>query len=158
MDFMREMRRGEEAEVEALLRAAFDGVQEAALVRELRRSGAMAGESVVTAQGQIIGYYALSAFSAPEGWLCLAPVAVLPAWQGRGVGRRMMGMLSEWARLAGQYVVVLGDAGLYGKAGFSAARAARLESPYPTEHMLLAGPGEDVPARALAYPKAFSAL
>jgi putative acetyltransferase len=158
MDFMREMRRGEEAEVEALLAAAFGGDQEVRLERQLRRAGAMAGESVVPADGRIVGYFALSWMDSPNDWLCLAPVAVLPAWQRRGTGRRMIGMLSEWARLAGQYVIVLGDVGYYSKAGFSAERAAKLKSPFPIEHTLLAGPGEDVPERSLIYPEAFSAL
>ncbi|WP_370212254.1 GNAT family N-acetyltransferase, partial [Roseovarius sp.] len=86
-EFSREMRRGDEPAVEALLRAAFGGGAEAQLVAALRKSGRMAGE-VVQPQGEaIIGYYALSQMRGPKGWLCLAPVAVDPDHQGRGVGR-----------------------------------------------------------------------
>ncbi len=157
MDFMREMRRGEEPEVEALLNAAFRGDDEARLVRALRKAGDMAGESVVAQDGEIVGYLALSSFQSPRGWLCLAPVAVRSDHQGRGMGRRMCGMVSEWARIAGQRVVVLGEPGFYERAGFSRARAARLTSPYPIAHTMLAGPGEDVPKGELIYPRAFSA-
>jgi putative acetyltransferase len=155
-DFSRELRRGEEDEVDALLRSAFDGAAEAELVRALRKTGAMAGESVATWDGRIAGYYALSHMVAPKGWLCLAPVAVSPDRQGSGLGRRMMGMLSEWARLSETYVVVLGQVAFYERAGFSQARAQGLTSPYPLAHTMIAGPGTDVPVAALQYPKAFA--
>ncbi|MDU8927253.1 N-acetyltransferase [Alisedimentitalea sp. MJ-SS2] len=157
-DFMRAMNLGEEAEVEQLLQKAFRGNDEARLVRLLRKHGAMAGEMVVTDERGIAGYLALSEFVAPKGWLCLAPVAVRPELQGRGIGRRMTGLLTEWARLAGKTVVVLGEVEFYQRGGFNAARAAGLTSPYPIEHTLLAGPGEDTPEVELIYPKAFSAL
>ena len=157
-DFLREMKAGEETQVEQLLQKAFGGNEEARLVRLLRKQGAMAGEMVIAGQGGIAGYLALSEFDAPKGWLCLAPVAVHPDVQGQGIGRRMMGLLAEWARLAGKYVVVLGQVEFYEKGGFSHARAAKLTSPYPIEHTLLAGPGNDTPEAELIYPKAFSAL
>ena len=157
-DFSRELRRGEEDEVDALLRAAFDGTGEADLVKALRKDGAIAGESVATWGGRIAGYYALSHMVAPKGWLCLAPVAVSPDRQHSGLGRRMIGMLAEWARLSQTYVVVLGQVEFYEKAGFSHARAQGLTSSYPLEHMMIAGPGADVPKVALKYPKAFAKL
>ncbi|WP_137699851.1 GNAT family N-acetyltransferase [Marimonas lutisalis] len=157
-DFMREMRAGEEAEVERLLQKAFGGNDEARLVRLLRKQGAIAGEMVIPGEDGIAAYYALSHFVKPKGWLCLAPVAVRPDLQGKGIGRRMMGLLTEWARISGNTVVVLGEVGFYERGGFSQARAARLSSPYPVEHTLLAGPGSDVPEAELVYPTAFSAL
>ncbi|MBU3259046.1 N-acetyltransferase [Roseovarius sp. PS-C2] len=156
--FTRDMRPGEEAGVEALLRLAFGGLDEARLVAALRKSGAMAGEMVLPCDGEIVGYYALSRFIRPKGWLCLAPVAIHPDWQGMRHGKRMIGQLTEWARLSGTYVVVLGQPAFYGKAGFSLDRAAGLTSPYPITQTLLAGPGQDVPEQALTYPKAFEGL
>ena len=154
-DFLREMRRGEELAVDALLRSAFAGLDEAALVKALRRSGVMAGEQVMAAEGDIVGYLALSQMVAPKRWLCLAPVAVHPEWQGRRIGRRMVGLISEWARISGTTIVVLAQVPFYERAGFSVARAARLRSPYPVDHTLLAGPGTDAPAATLVYPRAF---
>ena len=52
-DFMREMRAGEETQVEQLLQKAFKGNDEARLVRLLRKEGVMAGESVVAEDGRI---------------------------------------------------------------------------------------------------------
>ncbi|MCZ4352501.1 N-acetyltransferase [Roseovarius aestuarii] len=157
-EFSREMRRGDEPAVEDLLSRAFGGVAEAELIKTLRRGGDIAGEVVLPFQGGVVGYYALSQMKAPVGWLCLAPVAIAPDWQGSGHGRRLIGMLAEWARLSETYVVVLGQVPFYSRAGFSAERAARLISPYPVAHTLLAGPGEDAPELALIYPKAFKAL
>ena len=154
-EFCREMRAGEEIAVADLLTAAFAGPDEARLVDQLRRDGAMAGEMVQPSGDSIIGYYALSAMRGPKGWLCLAPVAVHPDHQDEGHGRRMIGQLAEWARLSQQHVVVLGQVEFYERAGFSAARAARLTSPYPIENTLLAGPGSDAPEATLIYPKAF---
>ena len=154
-DFLREMRKGEEAQVDALLRAAFGGAEEAGLVRALRKAGAMVGEQVMAAEGRVVAYAGLSRMVAPKGWLCLAPVAVDPAWQGRRVGKRMVGLIAEWARLSGVTVVVLGQVGFYARAGFSAERAARLVTPYPVAHTLLAGPGEGAPEETLVYPAAF---
>jgi len=154
-DFVRDMRRGEEDAVDGLLKLAFPGPEEAMLVRQLRKDRDMAGESVLSFQDQIVGYFALSVMRKPKGWLCLAPVAVHPVWQGKGHGRRMMGMLSEWARLSGRYVVVLGQVEFYERGGFSLTRAARLETPYPVSNTMLAGPGDNVPSEMLKYPRAF---
>ncbi|PIE13412.1 MAG: GNAT family N-acetyltransferase [Rhodobacterales bacterium] len=154
-DFIRELHPGEETAVEQLLQKAFRGNDQAALVRHLRKQGDMAGEQVLPLGERIIGYYALSHMKSPKGWLCLAPVAIHPDYQGQGHGRRMIGQLTEWARLARAHVVVLGEPGFYEKAGFSHARAARMTSPYPISHTLLAGPGEQAPEVTLTYPSAF---
>ncbi len=92
-DLVREMQRGEEDAAEAVLKVAFGGTDEAALVRQLRKSKDMAGENVLAWQGEVVGYFALSVMRAPKTWLCLAPVAMHPAWQGKGHGRRMIGSL-----------------------------------------------------------------
>ena len=95
---------------------------------------------------------------APKKWLCLAPVAVAPDVQGRRYGTRMMGMLTEWARLSKSTVVVLGGVSFYERAGFSAARAAQLTSPYPISHTMLAGERSSAPSETLVYPQSFSKL
>lgn len=154
----RPMRPGEEPTVAALLEAAFGGPGERRLVEALRSDRAIHGEWVLPARDGVIGHYALSAMPAPEGWLCLAPVAIRPDRQDLGHGRRMMRHLAEWARLAGRFIVVLGQVRFYESAGFRQDRAARLASPYPVEHTLLAGPGQDAPAERLVYPRAFGAI
>ncbi len=155
-DFCRPLRPGEEGAVADLLRAAFGGDEEAHLVERLRKDRAIAGEMVMPGDADAIaGYYALSSFVQPKGWLCLAPVAIHPDLQGRNRGKRMVGQLSAWAQATGQHVVVLGQPEFYEKCGFSVKRAAGLTSPYPISHTMLAGPGSDAPAKTLVYPAAF---
>ena len=158
LDNVRPLKPGEEPAVDLLLRAAFPGPEEAGLVCQLRTDGDMAQEKVLEWEGRIIGYFALSSMVAPQDWLCLAPVAVHPDWQRKGQGRMMMGLLCEWAKTAGRYVVVLGQVGFYQSGGFSLARAARLTSPYPIRNTLLAGPDRDVPVETLQYARAFDGL
>jgi len=70
----------------------------------------------------------------------------------------MVGMAAEWARLSKTMIVVLGDVSFYERAGFSAARAAKLTSIYPVDNLLLAGPGTDAPEKTLVYPSSFEGL
>lgn len=158
LQFSRPMNPGEEPQVEALLRAAFEGSEEALLVQKLRKTKAMAGETVMAIGDRLVGYYALSHMTAPKGWLCLAPMAIAPDVQRHGYGKRMMGMLTEWARLSSTPVVVLGEPAFYEKAGFLRGYAANLTSPYPIEHTMLAGVGKPAPAQELIYPAAFAGL
>ncbi len=129
--------RGTDAEaVEALLLAAFGGPGEAGLVRALRASGALAVELVLPWEGRIIAHVGLSRMVAPDGWLCLAPLAVAEAWRGRGIGVRMA--KGALALAVGQTVVALGKPSFYTRAGFSGARAVGLQSACPIRNTLIA--------------------
>lgn len=157
--FSRDLHPGEEPAVDDLLRLAFGGTEEVTLVHKLRKSRAIAGEVVLPMGEGIVGYYALSAMRRPKGWLCLAPVAIHPDLQRRGHGRRMIGMLTEWARLTGTPVVVVGEAAFYESAGFRSAPAAGLTSPYPVAHTLLAGLAKPpAPGTELVFAAAFDDL
>lgn len=154
-DFMREMKRGEEAAVTELLNAAFGQKDEAQLVDALRKSRNIAGEMVLPMAGEVIGYAALSKMVSPKGWLCLAPVAIRPDLQGRGFGRRLVGMITQWAEMSGQTLVVLGEPDFYTRCGFQLIGEG-FSSPYPLTHTLTAGPAK-AKVKELVYPKAFGA-
>lgn len=158
-DHMRPLREADQTAAEALLRAAFPGPQEAALVRALRLSGAMELEMVLPDEtGGLAGYLALSRMVAPVGWLALAPVAIAPGWQGKGLGRRLVSAVIRLTAIKGQTVVVLGPPAFYSRCGFSTPRAAALTSPYPIQNTLIARPGDDVPAETLRYRADFAGL
>jgi len=62
----------------------------------------------------------------------LAPLAVVPAAQGKGVGRRLIEAGLARLREAGVALVfVLGDPGYYGRFGFTPAGRQGLAAPYP---------------------------
>jgi len=157
-DFMRELKRGEEDEVSALLTAAFGQKDEAKLVDNLRKSRAIAGEMVLPSSEGIVGYAALSNMISPKGWLCLAPVAIRPDWQRKKHGKRMIGQLVAWAEAAGQTLVVLGQPAFYEAAGFSSAAAQNLKTPYDAAFTLLAASAEGAPQETLIYPPAFGGI
>lgn len=75
-------------EVDRLLKSAFPTDAEARLVRQLRADGDMLLESRKPWNGKTGGYFALSRMYAPEGWACLAPMAVRPEWQGGRLAER----------------------------------------------------------------------
>jgi putative acetyltransferase len=157
-DFMRPARSEDHNQIGALLRAAFPGPQEAALVRDLRASGEIELEMVMPWPAGLVGYLALSRMVAPAGWLALAPVAVAPDWQGKRLGTRMVAGVLRLMAIKGMTTVVLGRPSFYARTGFSQDRATDLETPYPKEFTLIARPGMDVPREKLTYPKAFEGV
>lgn len=178
-DFTTAPRTDQHEEIHQLLVAAFGRADEAELVRRLRADGAMWHELVKPWDGVIAGYAALSRMRRPEGWACLAPVAVLPRYQ-RGaaaghpsvrnayaIGTRLVGEIVQAASCAREpsasghrfpdTIVVLGKPSFYERAGFSGARARNLVSPYDIGHTLIARSGSDAPSETLQYPLAFGA-
>lgn len=157
--FTREARDTDHAAIDRLLVTAFAGAQEAQLVRGLRAERALSREIVMPWGEEMAGYLAVSRFVAPEGWLCLAPVAIHPDWQRSGRGQFMVeAVVEEFCKKLGRMMVVVGDGKFYRRCGFLATRAARLTSPYGTENTLLAGPDMSIPTETLIYPDAFSKL
>lgn len=64
----------------------------------------------------------------------LAPLAILPAYQSKGIGLRLVRHgLEELARAGVDLVFVLGHPGYYPKAGFSPALPHGLAAPYTIE-------------------------
>lgn len=144
------------AAIDALLRRAFGGPGEADLVRRLRSERGFR-EWVVGVRVPL-AYAAVSPFEAPSDWLCLAPVAVSPEAQGRGVATALLRHVVAALMAEKRTVVVLGEPRLYARAGFSTERASLLVTPYPLGATLIARPGSDTPAVRLVYNRAFDGL
>ncbi|MGR3398903.1 MAG: GNAT family N-acetyltransferase [Paracoccus sp. (in: a-proteobacteria)] len=137
--------------IDRLLVRTFDGPAEARLVRDLRADGDLAFSVVAHAQGTIIGHAVLSPLVAEGPALALAPVAVHPAVQGRGLGRALV---AATLRAAGDHaVVVLGDPKFYGKAGF---RAAMLQSRWSGQGLQIIG--KLPPGSTIGHARAFDRL
>lgn len=125
------------AAIDALLRAAFGGPGEAVLVERLRAAGALPLALVaVDAVGDVVGHVAFSPLPIATGAgtvdaLALAPLAVRPDRQRRGVGTLLVRAALDRLRTAGApLVVVLGDPAYYGRFGFRAEAAAGIRCPY----------------------------
>lgn len=151
------MRAVEEPAVDALLRNAFGGDKEVHLVRALRKSGKMMGEMVLPWEGGVAGYAALSQFTAPKGWIALGPVVIADHLRGRRHGKRMVGLITEWAKITDTPLVAVGPRAFYESAGFSHANAQGLQTPFSLDQTLIAGI-EGMPLEQLIYPKAFKEL
>lgn len=125
--------------------AAFGRADEADLVDALRRGGGLAVSVVAEVDGAIRGHVAFSPVTIGSGddaatALALAPMAVAPEWQRRGVGSGM----ARWAldacrRLKHRVVIVLGDPEYYRRFGFERADAFGVRCPFsaPAEAFML---------------------
>lgn len=110
------------------------------IVDALRRRGELAVSVVADHEGHIIGHASASPINFP-GWYGLAPVSVLPEFQGQGVGKLLVrAVLAELEQAAG--CVVLGDPAYYSKFGFAQDLALTLAG-VPAEFfqvLLIKGP------------------
>ena len=123
---------GDIAGIDAVHRAAFPGPLEARLVRLLREAGHLQVSLVAEVNGDIAGHVAFSPVElagSTSGW-GLAPLAIHPGLQRKGIGRELIRAGLKACAAAGcGFVVVLGDPAYYGRFfGFtSAARWSLLD-------------------------------
>jgi putative acetyltransferase len=115
--------------------AAFPTDAESRLVDALRASGRAIVSLVAEVRGEVLGHVLLSPVELdPKGPLRgagLAPVAVLPGHQRRGIGGALIRAgLARCAALGLDFVVVLGDPGYYGRFGFRRASDLGLGNEY----------------------------
>jgi putative acetyltransferase len=119
--------------------AAFGHSDEADLVDKLREEGVVLLSLVAEPDDEIIGHilFTRMTIETAQGVLpavSLAPMAVAPGWQGRGVGSRLLREGLEKLRARGERIVlVLGHTHYYPRFGFSSALAAGLASPFPAD-------------------------
>ena len=141
--------------------AAFGRDDEAGMVEAARAEGAALAELVDDQDGEIVGHILFSRMSvAPARFFAgLAPVAVAPEAQGRGIGAALCRAGIEAVRALGvEAVVVLGHPDYYPRFGFSAEAARRLASPYagsPAFMALELAPGALAAPLKVDYPAAF---
>ena len=110
--------------------------------------------------GQIHGHAMLSKMQAPFPALGLAPVAVDPPRQGRGIGAGLIRHALSLAREEGWVgVFVLGDPRYYRRFGFGVRLAAGFASPYSGPHfMAIALADVATLSGRVEYAPAFTAL
>jgi putative acetyltransferase len=155
---------GDRAEVREVHRLAFGQDDEGRLVDALRDEGFARVSLVAEAAGRVVGHILFSDMSimtptGPVGALALAPLAVVPEAQRRGIGSRLVREgLAICAEGSHRVVLVVGHPGFYPRFGFSAELARRLSSPYAgpafQARELVAGALDGI-SGAVVYPSPF---
>jgi putative acetyltransferase len=139
---IREEETADRPSIREVNRRAFGRDDEGRLVDALRAGGDARVALVAEEEGRAVGHILFSALTiatprGPVGALALAPMAVLPSHQRRGIGS---GLVREGLRACRErghrIVIVLGHPGFYPRFGFSARLTERLASPYAGEAFL----------------------
>jgi putative acetyltransferase len=153
----------DDAAITRVVDAAFGGPAESKLVQALREAG-LAAIDLVAVEDEVVGHVLFSSLEvtldgrSPKA-LALAPVAVRPDRQRRGIGDALIRAGLERARGEGwDAAIVLGDPAYYPRFGFSAAQARHLKAPYSGESFMALAlrPGVlDGRAGRVVYPPAF---
>jgi len=120
---LRNEQAGDTEAIADLVTAAFGQPAEALLIDDLRRAGALRVSVVATQDGVIRAHAAASPMAWASGGqavvFALAPVAVAPVAQGRGLGRAVVKAAIIAATNQGaELLTVLGDPGWYAGFGF----------------------------------------
>ncbi len=149
--------------IRQIIRHAFRRDAEADLVEHLRADGDVLVELVAASEIALQGHILYSPLAIERGGetlraAALAPVAVLPAFQGRGIGGALIEAgNARCAELGLSAIVVLGHADYYPRFGFSAATAESLEAPFSGPHFMALElePGALQAGGRVRYAKAF---
>lgn len=144
--------------ISAFLNAPHSAHTEQFIVRALRESGQLMVSLVAVAEENVIGHVAASPVSISEGtpgWCGIGPISVLPPYQGRGVGARLMLEALRILREKGAAgCVVLGEPAYYGRFGFQADPALVFPGA-PPEYFQALSFGSSTPRGAVSYHAAF---
>lgn len=170
---IRQETEGDRSSVFTLIEEAFKDEeysdhQEQFLVERLRVSDAfIPGLSLVAEiDGQVVGYVLLTRIIIKNnllhyGSLALAPVAVLPQYQKKGIGGQLIHTAHEKAKALGfTSVVLLGHQGYYPRFGYQPADNYCIELPFdvPKENCMVVALEKDALNKVrgvVEYPKEF---
>ncbi|HSL58317.1 MAG TPA: N-acetyltransferase [Acidimicrobiales bacterium] len=126
--------------IRRVVRDAFPGPEEAQLVDALRASEVYRPELalVATVDGEVVGHVMVTRAALVDGErrrtvALLAPLAVAPDHQRRGVGAALLAEVARRAAASGEPAIVLeGDPGYYGRHGYEPAARYGIEMPLPS--------------------------
>lgn len=128
--------------VRAVHVAAFPAPLECRLVDALRAAGKAVISLVAEADRRVVGHVLFSDVSIARGvrrGIGLAPVAVLPATQRRGIGSQLIHAgLTRAAALGYDFGVVLGEPAYYRRFGFETASRFGLANDYGVDEPFMA--------------------
>ena len=121
---------------EAFRSAPHSGGNEAAIIAALRSADALILSLVAEGEGGLLGHISASRCTiGGEARALIAPVSVLPAHQGQGIGAALIRAALEALRAAGwQGVALVGDPAFYARFGFQARAGLSCEG-IPAEYV-----------------------
>lgn len=161
------LRRAEERDRRAIHdveQHAFGRADEADLVEKLVAAGDAVLELVAERRGRIVGHVLFSRLrvetdGAGFAGVALAPLAVLPDEQRKGVGRVLVEEAHRRLQASGEKLsVVLGEPSYYRRFGYEHRRAKDFESDYQCDALQAISWGDAPHAGKLVYPAPFSGL
>jgi len=130
----------DQAPIHYVNQEAFGRNQEADLVDKLRKRGALTISLVAVQETAIVGHIAFSPVEITSekssfGALTLAPMAVLPPHQNKGIGSQLVTAgLQECLRLGHEIIVVVGHPNYYPRFGFVPANPKGIECEFEAPH------------------------
>jgi len=160
---IRRERPGERARLRHVIESAFAGKpyadgDEAELLDALQRHDALSLSLVAEVDGCVVGQAAFSPATpaVDEGrWFALGPVAVLPEFQGRGLGSRLV--LEGLHTLEGEGAdgcILVGDPAYYSRLGFHLA-SANAPTDQPAHHFMVKVLRGSEPRGTIQFHRAF---
>ena len=148
--------------VREILIQAFGGKEEAELLEALRESGDLVLALVAEEKESITGQIAFSRLWVEQGEerhpaVALAPLAVAPDRNGRGLATRLVREAHACLAAMGESLsVVLGEPEFYSQFGYTHGRAARFESKYQSPYLQAVSFRDAPGSGALRYPEPFN--
>jgi putative acetyltransferase len=144
---------------EAFLNAPHTSHTEHVIVDALRDSGNLTISLVAEVNGQIIGHVAISPVSISDGsqnWYGLGPIAVIPEYQGRGIGSQLVEQALVSLRNRGASgCVLVGNPEYYSRFGFKAEPSLVLPN-IPPEYFQVISFCTRIPSGVVSYHESFN--
>jgi len=157
--------RDDTASIEKIISSTFrdhpqSNQKEHFLVADLRNQGALTLSLVAVLSYKVVGHIAFSEVTINgkrQSWYGLAPVAVAPDDQKRGIGTKLITEgLAAIKKNGARGCVLLGEPEYYNRFGFTANAALTLPD-VPPEFFLALSFCRNIPSGVVAYHKAFAA-
>ena len=132
--------------------------REHAIVDALREAKELYLSRVAERDGQMIGHIAVCRIHishGQKGWFGIGPVSVIPEYQGKGGGSRLIQSTLEQLEESGaKGCVLVGDPAYYTRFGFKQVNSLTF-SGIPQGYFLARSFGKSFPKGEVSYPAAF---